>query len=177
MQRVIQILKHHRDVYYCRIRKEDLKPTSAIITTICAEIAYGKDPSLNVFELLQTIANDFEIYSRNQTLTEEEFSRQYETKNTIRKSNGKWYIMNPVNPKDNLADSWNDNPEKAELFFKWVKAMKKDCLDSLQIEDNDFVALLENNFGRDYVKKSINLNDYASVMPTIITNTPKPWRK
>ena len=116
LQRVIQILKHHRDVYYCRIRKEDLKPTSAIITTICAEIAYGMDPSLNVFELLQAIANDFEIYSRNQTLTEEEFSRQYETKNTIRKSNGKWCIMNPVNPKDNLADSWNDNPEKAELF-------------------------------------------------------------
>ena len=125
LQRVIQILKHHRDVYYCRIRKEDLKPTSAIITTICAEIAYGKDPSLNVFELLQTIANDFEIYFRNQTLTEEEFSRQYETKNTIRKSNGKWYIMNPVNPKDNLADSWNDNPEKAELFFKWVRQIRK----------------------------------------------------
>jgi hypothetical protein len=134
------------------------------------------DPSLNVFELLQAIANDFEIYSCNQTLTEEEFSRQYETKNIIRKSNGKWRIMNPVNPKDNLADSWNDNPEKAEQFFKWIKVMKKDYVDSLQIEDNDFVALLENNFGRDYVKKSINLNDYASVTPTIITNTPKPWR-
>ena len=37
LQRVIQILKHHRDVYYCRIKKENLKPTSAIITTICAE--------------------------------------------------------------------------------------------------------------------------------------------
>lgn len=55
--------------------------------------------------------------------------------------------------------------------------MKKDYVDSLQIEDNDFVALLENNFGRDYVKKSINLNEYANVVPTIIKNTPKPWRK
>lgn len=68
LQRVIQILKHHRDVYYCRIKKENLKPTSAIITTICAEIAYGMNPSMNVFELLQAIANDFEIYSYNQTL-------------------------------------------------------------------------------------------------------------
>lgn len=177
LQRVIQILKHHRDVYYCRIRKEDFKPTSAIITTICTEIADGMDPSLNVFELLQAIADDFEIYSRNQILTEEEFSRQYKSKNTIRKSNGKWCIINPVNPKDNLADSWNTHPEKAELFFKWVKVMKKDYLESLQVEDNDFVALLENNFGRDYVKKNINLNDYASVTPTIIANTPKPWRK
>lgn len=177
LQRVIQILKHHRDVYYCRIKKENLKPTSAIITTICAEIASGMNPSLNVFELLQAIADDFEIYSANQTMTEEAFSRQYETKNVIRKSNGKWQIINPVNPNDNLADSWNINPEKAELFFKWVKAMKKDYVDSLQIEDNDFVALLENNFGRDYVKKSINLNEYANVVPTIIQNTPKPWRK
>lgn len=177
LQRVIQILKHHRDVYYCRIEKENLKPTSAIITTICAEIANGMDPSLNVFELLQKIAYDFELYSANQTMTEEAFSRQYETKNVIRKSNGKWRIINPVNPNDNLADSWNANPEKAELFFKWVKTMKKDYVDSLEIEDNDFVALLENNFGRDYVQKSINLNEYANVVPTIIKNTPKPWRK
>ena len=135
------------------------------------------DPSLNVFELLQKIAYDFELYSANQTMTEEAFSRQYETKNVIRKSNGKWRIINPVNPNDNLADSWNANPEKAELFFKWVKTMKKDYVDSLEIEDNDFVALLENNFGRDYVQKSINLNEYANVVPTIIKNTPKPWRK
>lgn len=177
LQRVIQILKHHRDVYYCRIKKENLKPTSAIITTICTKIAYGINPSLNVFELLQVIANDFEIYSKNQILTEEEFSNQYENKNTIQKSNGKWYIMNPVNPKDNLADSWNDNPEKAELFFKWVKVMREEYLDSLQIEDNDFIALLENNFGREYVKKSIDLNNYTTVTPMFITNTPKPWRK
>lgn len=177
LQRVIQILKHHRDVYYCRINKENLKPTSAIITTICAEIAKGMDPSLNVFELLQVIANDFEIYSCNQIMTEEEFSKQYQTKNTIRKSKGKWCIMNPVNPKDNLADSWNDNPDKAKLFFKWTKAVKKDYLDSIHIEDNDFVALLENNFGGDYVKKNINLKNYTNVIPSIIKNTPKPWRK
>lgn len=167
----------HRDVYYCRIKKENLKPTSAIITTICAEIAYGMNPSMNVFELLQAIANDFEIYSYNQTLQEEEFSRQYIDKNIIRKRKGIWYIINPVNPKDNLADSWNDNPEKAQIFFKWVKAMKKDCLDSMNLEDNDFVALLENNFGRDYVKKNVKLEDYDSVVPNVIINTPKPWGK
>lgn len=176
LQRVIQILKHHRDVYYCRTKKETLKPTSAIITTICAEIARNMNPSLNVFELLQGIVSDFEIYSCNQTLTEAQFSQQYQEKDTIRKRNGKWYIMNPVNPKDNLADSWNDNPEKAQVFFEWVKAMKRDYLDSLQIDDNDFVALLENNFGSNYVKKSIDIKNYLNVAPSIIVNTPKPWR-
>lgn len=177
LQRVIQILKHHRDVYFCRIKKENLKPTSAIITTICAEIACSLNPTMDVFELLQAIADDFEIYSYNQILQEEEFSRQYLNKNIIRKHKGIWYIMNPVNPSDNLADSWNDNPEKAELFFKWVKAMKKDYIDSMSLEDNDFVALLENNFGRDYVKRIVKSENYASTAPNVIINTPKPWRK
>lgn len=55
--------------------------------------------------------------------------------------------------------------------------MKKDCLDSMNLEDNDFVALLENNFGRDYVKKNVKLEDYDSVVPNVIINTPKPWGK
>lgn len=177
LQRVIQILKHHRDVYYSRIGKEDYKPTSAIITTICAEIAQNLSPALSVFELLQRIANDFEIYSKNQTITEEQFTTLYQGKNIIRKRNGKWCIMNPVNPLDNLADSWNENPKKAEIFFDWVKMMKRDYVDMLSAEDNDFVALLENTFGGDYVKKNINLKTYASIAPQIIVNTPKPWRR
>ena len=176
LQRVIQILKHHRDVYYCRIKKESLKPTSAIITTICAEIAQNMNYSLGVFELLQAIVNDFEIYGENQVLTEEQFMRQYENKTIIQKRNGKWYIMNPVNPMDNLADSWNSEPQKAEVFFTWVKAIKRDYVESLQYEDNDFVALLENYFGSDYVKKSIDLKKYKNEAPQIITSTPKPWR-
>lgn len=177
LQRVIQIMKYHRDVYFCRIRKEKSKPTSAIITTICTEIAENMDPTMTVFELLQAIASDFEIYSKNQTLTEEQFANQYFQKNIIQKRNNKWYIMNPVNPLDNLADSWNEDFQRVKLFFQWVKAMKKDYIDSLQLDDNDFVALLENNFGRDYVKKSINIKNYTSSVPKIIVNTPKPWRK
>ena len=72
MQRVIQILKHHRDVYYCRIKKENFKPTSAIITTICAEIAYGMNPAMNVFELLQAIANDFEAWYASLSIEEKD---------------------------------------------------------------------------------------------------------
>lgn len=177
LQRVIQILKHHRDVYYCRINKEDMKPTSAIITTLCAQIARNINPQLNVFELLMEIVEDFEIYSQNQIITESEFSFKYKDKNLIRKLDEKWYIINPVNKFDNLADSWNDGSNKAALFFKWIASVKRDFLDSLNVDDNDFVALLENNFGRDYVKHSINLNEYNSAPVKIITSTPKPWRK
>ena len=113
---------------------------------------------------------DFVSFSNKEDIID-----KYINKNIIRKRKGMWYIMNPVNPNDNLADSWNDNPEKAEIFFKWVKAMKKDCLDSMKLEDNDFVALLENNFGREYVKKNVKLENYVSAVPNVIMNTPKPW--
>ena len=175
LQRVIQILKHHRDRYFCRIQKEKLKPTSAIITTICAEIASEKNPSLTVFELLQEIVNDFEIYSKHQTLSEYDFSKNYSSKRIIKKINGKWEIINPVNPKDNLADSWNDGTNKAALFFSWVEKLKNDYLTSLDFNDNDFVALLENNFGTDYIKKHLDLEKYTRYEPNIIVNTPKPW--
>lgn len=175
LQRVIQMLKHHRDVYYCRINREDLKPTSAIITTLCTQIAKDINPELNVFELLTEIVRDFEIYSQNQIITESEFSSKYKGKNIIKKIDGEWYIDNPVNKFDNLADSWNDGSGKAAAFFKWVADVKHDFLDSLNMDDNDFVALLENNFGRDYVKHSIDLGEYNSGTAKIITNTPKPW--
>ena len=135
-----------------------MKPTSAIITTLCAQIAKNINPGLNVSELLTEIIKDFEIYSQNQSITESEFLFKYKDKNIIRKLDGKWYIINPVNKYDNLADSWNDGSDRAAAFFRWVASVKHDFLDSLNIDDNDFVALLENNFGRDYVKYSIDLN-------------------
>lgn len=66
---------------------------------------------------------------------------------------------------------------KSRNFFTWVRAIKQDYLESMQYDDNDFVALLENYFGSDYVKKSIDLKKYENVVPQIITSTPKPWRK
>ncbi len=175
LQRVIQILKHHRDIYFCTIKQEELKPTSAIITTICAEIASEKDPSLDVFELLQEIVSDFEIYSKHQVLNESEFAEMYMSKKIIQRNNLKWEIINPVNPKDNLADSWNQGNKKAEMFFKWVKKLKDDYINSLVLDDDKFVALLENNFGKDYVNKSLDLSKYVRNEPKPLINTPKPW--
>lgn len=94
-----------------------MKPTSAIITTLCAQIAKNINPGLNVFELLTEIIKDFEIYSQNQSITESEFLFKYKDKNIIRKLDGRWYIINPVNKYDNLADSWNDGSDRAAAFF------------------------------------------------------------
>ena len=177
LQRVIQILKHHRDIYFCKNEREELKPTSAIITTICAEIAKEKNTELSVFELLQEIADDFEIYSQQQIMSEDDFSSKYQSHNIIKKSGGQWYIINPVNPLDNLADSWNnDGNRKASAFFGWVRRMKQDILGAFHSDDTSYVALMENTFGSDYVKRHIDLNEYDSTEPNEILSTPKPWR-
>lgn len=175
LQRVIQILKHHRDVHFSVIGKENLKPASVIITTLCAEIAKKLDSALTTFELLQEIVNDLEIYSQHQTLTEDMFFMKFSGKKVISKTDGMWKIINPVNPNDNLADSWIETQKKAEYFFNWVQKLKNDYINTIKESDNDFIAVLENNFGKDYVKKNIDISEYHTSAPINIINTPKPW--
>ncbi|MGF7012328.1 hypothetical protein M2146_002882 [Lachnospiraceae bacterium PF1-22] len=176
LQRVIQILKRHRDVYFCRAKKESLKPTSAIITTICAEIAKDKTPTSDIFSLLQTIADEIEIYDSHRILEEEAFYKRYAGKKIIEKRSGVWMIVNPVNPYDNLADSWNEQPEKAKAFFEWVIQIKRDYVETVNLDDTNFVAILENNFGKKNVRSVINEDAYKLSASKEILNTPKPWR-
>ena len=53
LQRVIQILKKHRDEYY--FKSNATKPISAIIGTLVAKIAATLPPSISVFELLEKV--------------------------------------------------------------------------------------------------------------------------
>ena len=61
LQRVIQILKRHRDIYYYNIREND-KPSSAIITTLVARIGEFANPNLPLLELLEFIIKELNIY-------------------------------------------------------------------------------------------------------------------
>ncbi|OPJ55706.1 nucleotidyltransferase domain-containing protein [Clostridium oryzae] len=176
LQRVIQLLKRHRDVYFSKNKRERDKPLSAVITTISALIARNASPSLDVYDLLQFIVHEFEVYSNIQRMNESEFNEVYKEKKVIERQNGKWIIMNPVNPKDNLADAWNEEPEKAVCFFQWVKQIKKDFIDSLYEQDDKFISALENGLGSNYVQKNINKNNYNFLKPQLIINTPKHWR-
>ncbi len=176
LQRVIQIMKRHRDIYFYHSRKESKKPISAIITTICAEIAVEAPKHLDVMELLEYVANEFGIYSKRKTLNQEDFDKRYKNKTVIKKSKDNWEIINPVNPEDNLADQWNEDPEKAEIFFKWVEVMKKDLVDTKDRDDIDFINGLERGLGKGFVEKSINKSLYKiPQVKEVAVN--KPWRK
>lgn len=178
MQRVIQILKHHRDVYYSKIQNgDDIKPISAIINTIVADISKSANPNWSVFDLLQYIVNELAIYAQQQHLSSDEFTRQYGERNVFTRNCNGWRIENPANPKDNLADKWNSNSEIPRRFFQWAEAVKDQLIDSLDLSDEDFRSKAETAFGYRTVSETWK-DKYNAIKPKpVSTSTPaRPWR-
>ena len=183
MQRVIQILKYHRDVYYLKLPHkdhDDLKPISAIINTLVADISKSANPEFGVFELLKFVLDELSIYAQHQTLTTDEFVRQFGTRSAVKKdkNSGRWVIQNPANPEDNLADKWNENPEIPKFFFKWIEACASDLIESMTVLDDKFRTRMENAFGSIAIQ-NIWGDKYKSAnhpAPKPITTNPKPYR-
>lgn len=178
LQRVIQILKYHRDVHYSNIYDgNNIKPISAIINTLVTEIARTTNPNLDVFELLEYVLKELTIYSHRQELSVDEFKKHYGARNIIVKENGMWIITNPANPKDNLADKWNSNSDIPRRFFEWISTVEEHLINSLVLEDADFRTKAETAFGYTTVAKAWNNKYYASKPKPIPTIEPvKPWR-
>lgn len=104
LQRVVQICKRHAEVMF-----EDnieFKPSSIIITTLCAK-AYSKiqTPELYFENLLKEIAKGL--------MNELDFL------------DGKYCVLNPVYPAENLSQKWDDD-NYYQQFAKWVNQLKFD---------------------------------------------------
>lgn len=179
MQRVIQILKYHRDCYYHNLLCEDsddIKPISAIINTLVADISRQSPPTSDVFTLLTFVLNALDIYAKQQTMRFDEFHSKYRGCTAITRENGSWRIQNPANPEDNLADKWNDNSDIPKFFFKWVQACRKDLVDSMHLSDSAFRTQIENAFGAETVRKNWGTK-YSTAVPKPINSTlaSKPY--
>ena len=150
LQRVIQILKYQRDTYYSNLTDgDDIKPISALITTMAARIAtnYGKK-DCSVFELLEYVLNQLEICIHQTEMTFKEYALRYDNSPAISYNDGKWVVTNPADPDDNLADKWNSDDRIPQAFFKWVTIIKKDLFELLaQNDDKQFGVFMENSFG------------------------------
>lgn len=173
LQMAIQLLKRARDVYFSRIEKEDLKPISAIISTIVLDTAKrGLIPhSADVTEVITIVLNELKTYSKYQQLSEEKFKELYESKVTISKKGSKWEMWNPVNPKDNLVDKWNRESDCAKLFFKWVSKLDKTILEILDENNINYERTIGNILGNRIVEDYYGLEK----VPTI-ERGPSPWK-
>ncbi len=140
LQRVIQILKRHRDIMF---NGDDEKPISIAITTLAAK-AYNKDN--NLFSALRHIVNHMEDHI---------FTKYDFTKNEYYK-----VIENPVNALENFADKWRENKNKEKKFYAWLTQVKKDISEFEQVRGLDKIGnLLSLRFGEKISKDT--LKNYA----------------
>lgn len=160
LQRVIQLLKRHRDKMF--ERNSDSKPISVIITTLAGYACTGSE-------------------SIKQTMTEALHSL-----NAFANS-GRTELLNPVNPVENFADRWT-MPECAELRLKenfalWVRAATRDFHFLANNTDPDeLVEMAKLRFSvtpsKDALSKVLGINTAAS-FPYVSTprNVPQPDAK
>jgi hypothetical protein len=171
LQRVIQILKRHRDIYYERAKCPNRKPISAIITTLTAKIAQKATPNMNVYDLLKYVSEELYIYSELLNRNQLEFEKAYQARTYIRKNGKKWTITNPINPNDNYTETWDDTD--AQRFFMWIKAVKDDFISNAELDEDRYFNGLENGMGKNLVEP---IKPKAQIfIPPITVSQTKPW--
>ncbi|MCB0497234.1 MAG: nucleotidyltransferase [Cyclobacteriaceae bacterium] len=134
LQRVIQILKRHRDMMF---KGDEDKPISIIITTLAAK-AYRKET--DILTALRNIVNSMEQYI-------EEYNPHTGEKM-------KW-ISNPVNNEENFADKWVETPQKQENFYAWLGQVKADIAEATgKTELKYIMESLKAPFGEEVINKA-----------------------
>lgn len=187
IQRVIQILKRHRDLRFSEHDLEEDKPISMIITTLTAQIVKNERCSTtDTFMLLNFIVTKLAEYAELISNSSAKIALQ---QNAIIKrdaTTNKWYIPNPVNPTENFAERWHENNNrKAKAFFDWVKWVSVDLIVNMSNPDFD-VESIKNIFGNAVVENAHKTYEtryshdnkvYVPTAPTVnITSPGKPWR-
>lgn len=117
LQRTVQILKRHRDIWFDMVSPgtyiPDDKPISIIITTLAAH-AYEGEKDLQ--EALQNIVRKMPNY----------IERGYD---------GVAYVCNPVDPLENFADKWQEHPSRKVCFMDWLQQVSGKMNDYLARHD------------------------------------------
>ena len=138
LQRVIQILKRHRDVMF---NGNDDKPISIIITTLAA-LAYKKETSL--IDALISIIN--------------EMGNHIESRYDYNLGKYVKWIANPVNPEENFADKWMEYPQRERNFYNWLNQVKQDVHNITQQRGLHHISeAMKKSFGESAVIKIFSM--------------------
>jgi len=138
LQRVVQILKRHRDMMF---NGHEDKPISIIITTLATK-AYKKETS--IIDALISISINMENFIESRY--------DYDSGKFI-----KW-IANPVNPEENYADKWVEHPQREMNFYKWIEQVKHDIPNILQQRGlQNICNEMKNPFGEQVITKTFSM--------------------
>lgn len=138
LQRTVQLLKRHRDCMFAD--DPDHKPISIIITTLAAH-AYNEEPTIT--DALQSILTGMDQF--------------------IEERNGQVWIANPVNPAENFAEKWAEEPQKQENFNKWLAQARHEF--AIYLRAHSFDSLPDNlkrHLGADFVERTL-----AAILPAV----------
>ena len=116
LQRAIQILKRHRDIWFKENQstyEKDAKPLSIIITTLAAH-AYNNEADLQ--QALLKIITEIPCYIK------------YDNNDVA-------LIPNPVNPLENFAAKWQKYPIRKACFMDWLKRAQSDLTKALELNN------------------------------------------
>lgn len=130
LQLAVQVLKIHRDEHFGD--ELDLRPASVLVTTLAAHAYQGEAP---LYDVVLDIAERMPDFARHES--------------------GRWIVDNPVEPRENFADSWSDDPRKATRFFDWIETLQADLRAAAAKSGFDSVAArLMESFGEEPVKRA-----------------------
>ena len=141
LQKAIQLLKRHRDIMF-KDDTQKIKPISIIITTIAAEVYNDED---NIVDALTGFLNKAENYIKDNMIGTE------------------YHVDNPSytgGNVENFAEKWNEHPERAVAFKRWIQAAKKDLI-AETLYENTRIQMAES------LKKSFGESTGKSVYDTI----------
>ena len=131
LQRAIQLLKRHRDFMF--ESNGDHKPISIIITTLSAH-SYNEEPTISA--ALQSILTGMDQH--------------------IEYRGDEAWIANPVNPEENFADKWAEEPSKRENFYNWLEQARHEFALYLRASPFDAVPeVLKEGLGADLVDRTL----------------------
>ena len=141
LQRAVQLLKRHRDGMF--VDEPEHKPISIIITTLAAR-AYNEEETIvaSLWNILDGMG-------------------QY-----IKCVKGETWVENPVNPTENFADKWSEEPIKGKNFQRWLSQVRRDF--ALYLRDSRFDSFpdgLKQRLGKRLVERTL-----ATVLPVASTD-------
>lgn len=158
LQRVVQILKRHRDVMFRDTATSDLKPISIIITTLAARAYLGEE------NISEAITN---VLTKMNALINSQFPK----------------VPNPVNPAEDFADRWKTNPKLEGNFNSWLTQAIADFGNIVEYKNADKISDLAKiklsvSLNPADMKKNLGImnSDTSNVnTPYTILNPHKPW--
>ena len=132
LQRAIQLLKRHRDSMFAD--DSEHKPISIIITTLAAH-SYNEEATIS--GALQSILRGMDQH--------------------IEYRGDEAWVANPVNPEENFADKWAEEPKKRKSFYNWLEEARRDFALYLRASRYDIIPeTLKEALGTNLVDRTLN---------------------